>query len=1826
MSALFKLVLGQSVVHPDAAKPKTSDNPQATGEAALFHGSSSQAAVSESKLSPALQKDNQQHASPNPGRTVSSAQDGEAPGSGVPPLKGTAPALKTAVSSSPPLRTQKSASLLVSSSTSLRPSTPTRTLLLRIEGCIVAQDIRDALRDLLRCADLPYALDEGSVRSLFRLLTNYSEDESITEPTLHLLVNATDIDAYPSQLESRRGTTEVTMADKRHTRDELLQALQDAASLLLEAVNATAPFWSRYYAIILLQRLEEYEPSKVSQALLAAHGVGVLLDALNETEHDNLLRNEALVLLTSLTLADRELQTLLAFDNAFDSLFDLVQREGGVLGGGTVVRDCLTVVHNILRSNKATQKFFREMGCAARLAALFDSIPAELAECAAEDQRSGNASPTQRHWPRPSVALEALEALLGRVKNQDVVLNVLMSVSILACVLRGHEESEEDLHATQDALLRCGLLNPLTRLAFSGQAIDDATRIEAVRVLALLLDRSKRAVEEWLASPQVVTLVQATQPYTVRAWSAPRALLSYLCETSDATLVNAGVQLFLSALSVPTCHERVVGVFLEGLVGASADEAGTQPASAATSRAKAAKASPVNHPNGSASNGAGYAQSDSQCGSALARILLSSATSAAEKYYSAQVFRTLISLPAAARLSELLVRVALPAELQQSKLDALVKSQPGWTLSAKLAPSFFNYFVSFLLFAISGGAASQQMNTSALGAYVAALLAWTGACPWAAAALVQEVSWGDVLLHQARRDGAAPLRLWSAVIIAQSCVVVGAAVGAAPGKSTLSVMEKAAAAACTALAQRFLQMVGGSAALDTILFDAQASTPTWQHPAADGLRAQTPTVYDEPFVTQVEQLVGEFKQLLSTVVGPPMSKRPSTVSLPAHANLAPQAVTPAAPTYASPPTSPYSSPKSLYPAPPYSSPRSDAQPQQVSPPLHEHSQDQQQYVITSSPPSLAPPSADFQLPRTSVGPHAVPPPPPPPPAVANGSAPAVRAEPSAETLAVIESLQAQLQAAQAERENTMLAVEKWRERAEQSEARCLALQKEQEERAAAVTAAEADSANQREAAAAVAQASAVSSDVVDGLREHVRLLEEALNSKDEEQQQLVASLNMMEEQLRHAANAAAVANEQRAAAVAAAAQHPVPPPQGPPPQPQQQQGLPPEVVASLEAERNALEQRLAEMRQEAGCLQRSYENLRSDYQELLVMVAELNEECVSVKAFSSMAPTPARRLANSPSASPLADREYEVSSCGDEGAESARYQMMYPQTVAMGPTVAAVATHRDEIPTSSAAVLDRAKRSESSPSMRSEGQWKAVQSPSTQLAEIARTASAASYAEATDVLVCSTASQSSSLPMPVSEQRNIHSHHQQRQVLDSRTSSQRGPSPHDVQPPPPNSAPFFQATSAHECDGLQNPSSGRRSAPDYGSQNEPHPADPSMDVFNVGASVRTQVPDAIPPPSAPVLEVVSKLSSRLSNPTQGSSPVYHDDTPPPFACSHGLEHNGDSKPLLNADSRAADRQFNHQMPPQPALPVQKQPWQSCTHHETQGVEQHICPTEILGDGSSCIQTSPQLSSAECEAQAGAQPLLSADDFFGGGGDDEAAGSMMTGHAVLPVGTADGTSSADPSLPADEHQAQPRPPPLPHGEASAPDAAVTMNPFLLSSSSVHSEHASAHAFAASSNKTANSTMGNHFSHLIPSSASHPVPMPPSNEQKGGRDSLSVKRDSSHTGALLPRPPQPPLPPPGHKHPASALVGGAHHLNYRGNALEGRQLPNQQVPPAAVRSGNGCVPSIAPTASATTTATQPHVALNTSLAQETAPYNPFADFQGDGDDDDGFADLR
>lgn len=86
---------------------------------------------------------------------------------------------------------------------------------------------------------------------------------------------------------------------------------------------------------------------------------------------------EALVLLIALSPASEELQKLVAFENAFEILFSLIEAEGALTHGTEVVEDCLSLLAHLLRFNVSNQSFFRETGCVKRVTQLLHECQQE---------------------------------------------------------------------------------------------------------------------------------------------------------------------------------------------------------------------------------------------------------------------------------------------------------------------------------------------------------------------------------------------------------------------------------------------------------------------------------------------------------------------------------------------------------------------------------------------------------------------------------------------------------------------------------------------------------------------------------------------------------------------------------------------------------------------------------------------------------------------------------------------------------------------------------------------------------------------------------------------------------------------------------------------------------------------------------------------------------------------------------------------------------------------------------------------------------------------------------------------------------------------------------------------------------------------------------------------------------------------------------------------------------------------------------------------------------------------------------------------------------
>ncbi|KAF6169320.1 hypothetical protein GIB67_013750 [Kingdonia uniflora] len=96
---------------------------------------------------------------------------------------------------------------------------------------------------------------------------------------------------------------------------------------------------------------------KLQEAILSTpRGITRLMDMLMDRE---VIRIEALLLLTFLTREAEEIQKIVVFEGAFEKIFSIIKEEGGSDGGG-VVQDCLELLNNLLHKSPSNQILLRE--------------------------------------------------------------------------------------------------------------------------------------------------------------------------------------------------------------------------------------------------------------------------------------------------------------------------------------------------------------------------------------------------------------------------------------------------------------------------------------------------------------------------------------------------------------------------------------------------------------------------------------------------------------------------------------------------------------------------------------------------------------------------------------------------------------------------------------------------------------------------------------------------------------------------------------------------------------------------------------------------------------------------------------------------------------------------------------------------------------------------------------------------------------------------------------------------------------------------------------------------------------------------------------------------------------------------------------------------------------------------------------------------------------------------------------------------------------------------------------------------------------------------
>ncbi|ORZ40659.1 hypothetical protein BCR44DRAFT_1423535 [Catenaria anguillulae PL171] len=224
-------------------------------------------------------------------------------------------------------------------------------------------------------------------------------------------------------------------------------------------------FHLRFDALQLLATLLKLHPDSVIAGVLSnPMGVSKLMDLLNETREA--VRTETILFLVALTRSNTEIQKIVAFQNAFDLLFHLLQSDPTV--DPVTGHDCLQLIHNLMRLNPSNQNLFRESGCVPKL--------------------GENASPSTAS--RPATLQGALSSPTPFAWTKDQQTTCLHLLSVVRALIVPNASSSR---AAQDALAAASILGCLLELSLAA-GVPYAVKTAALHALGDCRPGDKGAV------------------------------------------------------------------------------------------------------------------------------------------------------------------------------------------------------------------------------------------------------------------------------------------------------------------------------------------------------------------------------------------------------------------------------------------------------------------------------------------------------------------------------------------------------------------------------------------------------------------------------------------------------------------------------------------------------------------------------------------------------------------------------------------------------------------------------------------------------------------------------------------------------------------------------------------------------------------------------------------------------------------------------------------------------------------------------------------------------------------------------------------------------------------------------------------------------------------------------------------------------------------------------------------------------------------------------------------------------------------------------------
>ncbi|RUS74436.1 hypothetical protein EGW08_017801 [Elysia chlorotica] len=220
----------------------------------------------------------------------------------------------------------------------------------RVSSSTLLDDRRDAVR-ALKALSKKFRLEVGTqaMDILINVLEQDRNDAEIISYALdtfyHVMSNEPSDDDDSTPMNSSLGCEFTEIFIKRSENVTLLLTF-------LEEYD----FHVRWPTVKLLTVLLSNKQKELQEIILVVPmGVSRLMDLLSDSRE--IIRNDAL--LNQLTKGHGNIQKIVAFENAFERIIDIIKEEGAT-DGGIVVEDCLLLLQNLLRNNTSNQNFFKE--------------------------------------------------------------------------------------------------------------------------------------------------------------------------------------------------------------------------------------------------------------------------------------------------------------------------------------------------------------------------------------------------------------------------------------------------------------------------------------------------------------------------------------------------------------------------------------------------------------------------------------------------------------------------------------------------------------------------------------------------------------------------------------------------------------------------------------------------------------------------------------------------------------------------------------------------------------------------------------------------------------------------------------------------------------------------------------------------------------------------------------------------------------------------------------------------------------------------------------------------------------------------------------------------------------------------------------------------------------------------------------------------------------------------------------------------------------------------------------------------------------------------